>query len=432
MDAYGKTKEVTVTTLVLQTFLRMNLLDLAGDDSRLQKLEAAATDLADRCARDPSSALPILMAALQPEPAAEALGEVGTIIERHWSTYRGAFQGGSAGTLYRAVAFQALFDAAELQPSLGVAMSLLLRNFLPFLERGKIDAAVKLLLDRADQIFVAEARSSNMFAVGDMTAVTPETVKPGKFERASIAKRIDEAVGPSNRAGTPGESANPQWSNAGPAWSYDFADRLTALLADYLDIAISSAAKYDADNFKALGSSLGASIARTHALLGCSNSLLWWRQALFSESAGKPYRELEPASLVTRAALDLATLVPDAYQRSLESFLTEAILALLPSKPDLTATELAKTCASIADEVRQITGASPPAGLLLSGAVHDDGLILAGDFRLSAQQWSVWLMREVKAMVAVHSPRPVQARKVSDTVTTGLPSERVEAEGGVK
>lgn len=425
---------------ILRTFLRLNLFELSGDDSRLKKLEAAAADLGDSFARAPSTALPVLMAALQPTVAADALAAVAEVIETHWSTYLGAFRGGSATTLYRAVVLQALFDAIDAQPPLGVAISLLLRNFGPLLELGKTADAVTQLMVKADEAFANEGKASSAPQVAELKAVVAEAVKAGSFDKANIQKRVDAAVGPANRNGQAGESPNPHWPNTGQPWSYEFSDRFTALFGDFLNGALTSAAKMDAENFKALSSALNAALARIDSKARRSTSLLWWRQALFSESADKPYRELEATDLVVHAALDLGALVPDAYERALESFLTEAVLSLLPAKQELTAVDVAKACVKLASAVQAATGGGQvPSGLVLSGALENGGALYSKRLKQTAQQWAAWLLREVKATAAVSSPRAVPPRKAvaapasAATAAPAAPNaatEGTDAQGG--
>lgn len=68
---------------ILQTYLRLHLLDLGGDDSRLHKLKAAASELAGGFAEAPATALPVFLATLRPdEGVGDAFANVGGAIER--------------------------------------------------------------------------------------------------------------------------------------------------------------------------------------------------------------------------------------------------------------------------------------------------------------------------------------------------------------
>lgn len=112
------------------------------------------------------------------------------------------------------------------------------------------------------------------------TPIVPTVTKATKGGPYSSKKRIDAAVGPQNQAGHPGENPNPNWSNSAPQWSYDFSDRLSALLADHLDTVVSKASEMDAKNLGAFGTNLKAVTSQSDSALKRATSLLWWRQAL--------------------------------------------------------------------------------------------------------------------------------------------------------
>jgi hypothetical protein len=347
---------------ILQTYLRLHLLDLGGDDSRLHKLKAAASELAGGFAEAPATALPVFLATLRPdEGVGDAFANVGGAIERQWTTYHGAFQGGTAITLFRAVALQALGEAIDMQRVLGTSVSLLMRNFGPRLELGKDTAAFKLLIDAAETAFEAESDES-MTGPVQRTPIVPTVTKATKVDRTALKKRIDAAVGPQNQAGHPGENPNPNWSNSAPQWSYDFSDRLSALLADHLDTVVSKASEMDAKNLGAFGTNLKAVTSQSDSALKRATSLLWWRQALYSESAEQPYRELAPIDFIVHAAIDLSALIPPAYERALESFLMEAILHLLPSQDEITVSELLKVAPKALSGIKDAIEPRAPAG----------------------------------------------------------------------
>lgn len=386
---------------ILKTYLRLNLLELGGDDTRLQKLEAAASELADGFAAEPKKALPIFLATMLPDQGLEGqFSEVANAIESQWATYHGAFQGGSATTLYKAVALQALVNTIEVQPVLGTAISLLMRNFGPVQAVGKNKAAIELLVDSADAAFDAESEESNPQYVKQSYS-TPKIVKPLKYDRAVLKKRIEAAVGPSSRENQACDSPNQHWPNAGAPWSYDFADRLAVLFADYLDDAVAKASQMDAKNIDAFGNNLNDVATDNEAILTGATSLLWWRQALYSESAEQPYRELPPTDTVVHAVIDLSELIPSAYERALESFLMEAILSLIPSKDEITASQLLENVAPKASsELRNAIDSDAPTGLLISAIVQKNPASFITQASLSPHKWAVWLLRELMAIQA--------------------------------
>lgn len=391
-----------MTTSVLQTFVRESLIELDGDDTRLVKLQAAATALADACASGPiATAFPLLFAALRPEdaPTDGSFEDVADVIEEHWSTYKSVFKDGRATTLYRAVALQAIFEAIENAPALGTAIALLLRNLRSELVTGKYEPAIKIMVNAAEEAFASE-RQSGTTAAAKVDAALAAAAKTIKIDRTNLKKRIEATAGPHDRQGQPLESSNQHWPNAGNPWSYEFSDRMTAIIGDYVDMAIAESAKLDARNHGAVGTSLTA-ISRIDPALKRSASLLWWRQALYSESAGKPYRALPRADAVVHAVIDLAAQIPPAYEPALDSFLMEAILALNLNDEAMGSGAVLEVLPLARDKVDEALQYKAPAGLMISALLDGEPSSLIAAPLLPPHLWAVWLIRELLALRAV-------------------------------
>lgn len=398
-------------TSILQTYLRHNLLDLEGEDARLEKLKTAATEFADELARAPEKALPVFLAAVGPdEKVGDSLNEVAGAIEKSWNTYHGAFREGKALTLYKAVALQAIVEAIRLQPVLGTAISLLMRNFGPRLHVGKNKDAFDILVSVADAAFESEVEEWQPRA---QSITVPKTVKANKFDRAALQRRIASAVGPHDRTSQPGENPNPNWPNTGHPWSYDFADRMTAVLGDYLDLVWAKAFDNDAKYIEAI-SQLKEAVDQNAKVSDPAISLLWWRQAFYSETAKRPYRELKVVDAVVHAVLDLSALVPVAYDRALESFLMEAVLSLQPSQDEVSGTEFLTALPTTLAELKSVSESFCPTGLVLSAITQSDAAADVIQVSLPAHKWSVWLLRELKALQALMNPRPVPEKEGND------------------
>lgn len=391
-----------MTTSVLQTFVRESLIELDGDDTRLVKLQAASTALAENCASGPiATALPLLFAALQPEdaPTDGCFEDVADVIEEHWSTYKSVFKDGRATTLYRAVALQAICEAIDSAPELGTAIALLLRNLRSELATGKYEPAIKIVASAAENAFASERQSSTT-AAAKVDATLAAAAKTIKIDRANLKKRIEAATGPHDRQGQALESPNPHWPNAGNPWSFEFSDRMISIIGDYVDMAIAESAKLDARNHGAVGTSLTA-IGKIDPALKRSAGLLWWRQALYSESAGKPYRELPRADAVVHAVIDLAAQIPPAYEPALDSFLMEAILALNLNDETMGSGAVLDVLPLAREKVDEALRCEAPAGLMISALLESGASSLVAEPLLSPHRWAVWLIRELMALRAV-------------------------------
>ena len=391
-----------MSAAVFQAFMRASLIDLEGDDTRLAKLKEAATALAaEFVVRPISVAIPALMAILRdddknPPGAFEATSRA---IEGCWSTYQSVFRDGKANTLYRGVALQALVEAIESHPSLGTAIALLLRNFRSAIQFGKYAPAIQLLVDTAEAAFAEEAQAETVPVPEVDTALSAVTT-PTKVDRAKLLKRIEAAVGPQNRASQPGDNPNPHWPNAGNPWSYDFSDRLMPIIADHVDMAISEAAKFDEKNQQVVARSIAARPSIDPAIRR-SIKLLWWRHSLYSESADGSYRQLGPSEAVIHAVADLSSHLPNAYERAVDSLLSEAVLALGLGNDtqEFGALRAAAPNALSALDAR-ITVQSPD-GLVLTAVLRKEAAAPICMPMLTHQDWAVWLLRELMAVRAV-------------------------------
>jgi len=391
-----------MSAAVLQAFMRASLIDFEGDDTRLAKLLEAATALAPQFgARPISMAIPALMAILRdddknPPDAFEATSRA---IESQWSTYQSVFRDGKASTLYRGVALQALVEAIASHPPLGTAIALLMRNFFTAIEFGKYAPAIQLLVEAAEAAFAEERRAGTVPAQGASVAL-PAVAKPTKIDRAILLSRVEAAVGPHNRAGNRGTDPNPQWPNSGNPWSHDFSDRLMPIIADHVDQAIAEAAKFDQKNQQGVGGSIAARTSIDPAILR-SMKLLWWRQSLYSESADQSYRQLGPAEAVIHAVADLCSYLPDAYERAIDSFLSEVVLALGLGN---NVQEIVKLQAANPTALSALDGGrsfQSPKGLVMTGVLREDGAAPICMPTLTYEGWAVWLLRELVAVRAV-------------------------------
>lgn len=397
----------SMTTSVLQTFLRTSLLDLGADDSRLNKLLAAASKLADEFARTPVSAIPVFLAAIKfnADECGDAFDRVAAAIEQEWNTYQSAFQSGNATTLYRAVALQALVEAIALQPALGTAVTLLLKNFSPWLQFGKGELVINILSDAAKQAFQAEC-AAEMADNPNARPLLTAAVKAPKVDRAALQKRLEAASGPSNRAGQPTENANGSWPNEGQPWSLNFSDHMTKILGDYFDFAISKAAEMDTKNHGAIATKFNgdSSADENHRH---STNLLWWRQALYSATAEVPYRELTSVDAAVYAVVDLSKLVPPACEPAVHSFLAEAILSLAPGKEMLGVGEILNADKRATELLLGLVENAPTAGLVMAALKQKDAAGVFVKPSLQVHEWAVWLLRELLALQAIELAEPI-------------------------
>jgi hypothetical protein len=328
-----------LTTSIIQSFLRLRLLDIGADDTRLAKLNEVSAELAATFVNEPVRATAIILVACDPAVTTDpALDEIAAVVEKHWPTYASAFAGVPV-VLFRAIALEALSRAQEQQPAIATATALIARNVLPHLEGAKETEALSALFARASEIMTVNTNAA--WSMGEELQAPdlgqlPQVDRTSKIDRKVLQGKVDSSVGPSNKAGQAGSSPNPHWSNSAPHWSYEFAERLGPILADIHDKAVENAvtarSKVDAALTEAVTgfmSNLSDWMAERSGALERRVSLLWWRESLYSSSAKASYRTLTPELAAVHMAVDFASHVPSEYPPSVEHFLREAVVAVV-------------------------------------------------------------------------------------------------------
>lgn len=419
---------------VLQDFLNLRLVNIGAEDSRLEKLRGACDELAQQYMVEPNAAMAQLLTAWDPtagpEPALIAIGE---LLQKHWPTFRGAFQDEPL-TLYRAIVLEAIIQAMDKQGVLAVAVDLVGANVLPYLNVGQEDRIFSKILELARDI--KSERLTQLWAIqsesGPVSALKlPATPALKSMDPNAWFPMVAAAAGPStHKTEFTLETPNQYWTNSAPNWSYEFADRMAPLLADVHDKAANAALKASTNVLKGLGESIASKLNdffRSEQLRSnqqnISNRLLWWRQSLYSETATTPYRKLDRLLVPIHMALDMATLLPEVYPPAVESLLFEAVLAVLGSRgeEDVSMGELMdahKRSTSI-EGSEWIQGLRIKPGYrslfiqsIANFCIHTKLDTPQFDFdpktSMTLGDWAIWFLREIKALDALSSPDEIE------------------------
>lgn len=420
-------------TSLLQEFLSLRLLDIGAEDSRLEKLENTCGELAKAYATNPQSALPPLLAAWDPSAGDDAsLLQIGSVLQNHWPTYRGAFNGEPL-TLYRAVVLESVMRAMELQGVLALALSLIAANVLPQLKVGQEARILEILVGRADAI-TAERLEQAWPEQDHAPTLAPLSVSPmgslKKIDEGTWFAQVAAASGPStNKGDVTLTNANPHWSNQQQHWSWEFAGRMAPILADVHDKASANALRVAGTSFKALADAVAAKLneflqaeqVRSNQREAASH-LLWWSQSLYSQTAEKPYRKLPAALVAWHMALDMSDLLPEVFPPAVESLLFESARAATGAQgeAEITLKELLQVdgttsqLAQLTWLTEQRTTASRT--LLVQALANSYGvgspelakLGVDAELKMLPGDWAIWLLREIKALEALAAPDEVE------------------------
>lgn len=438
---------------VLQRFLNNGLIDVGGDDTKLEKLSQAATDLASILKKTPSKALSYSLIAFDPEAPMEdpVVQEALAALQKRWATYRNTFSSAPVAVI-RAMLLDALLIAAADDDRVGVCFVASARNALPLLradnERAIWSDAVQQVESQVDARADAEWATPDSISVPAMSYDVPEIEAPGvtsaKVARAQLQTEMLAAIGPQYndpQQGNIATNGNPNWpQNNSAAWSGEFGRRSAAAISDAIDAAI---AKIEitqpdlAEPFNQLAGAVSAYVDNTLKAVSSATAglqrrtnLLWWKEALFSPTARKSYRELPVTVAAAQMALDLFIAVPLFAPASVSAFLREAVLRL-PSAADgkkrlvrdlVAEGQEFETLAPLRSVAADLVAAPEGRGPLLALIGHpahanakeeSSFQRLSGvptDAEMDPVAWAGWIFRELQAAKAASDGSPAKRR----------------------
>ncbi|MCY1005807.1 GTPase-associated system all-helical protein GASH [Nannocystis pusilla] len=318
------------------------------------KIEKAAVTVAEQLRAKPPLLIEAILAALDPEVSdtdpAVARAEQALIAE--WKAMRSIHINSPVGLL-RAILLDACSRAAEGRNA--AILWLTAADTLPHARLGREEAAARRMLEmlaqRTEQaalarpMMPAEPRPVSLSPTKASMAVSA----PTQVEREHLLQRVAATVHPNYRNnGLPNPnqfvpSQNPQH------WSWEFADRMNALLADELDRLGAAFAQsqtqlatrmqsLEADVLKALGDMLIEQQRWVHDAFTASEArkqaeelrlnALWWSEALYSPSLRRGYRELPVPIAAVAMAVDLLDQVTKPAPASVVYLLAETVQRL--------------------------------------------------------------------------------------------------------
>ncbi len=447
----GANKETNVGEDVLLRFLSNGLIDVGGDDAKLDKLRSTASDLAEALKKAPEKAASFSLIAFDPNaPATDpVVQEALEALKKRWATYVNTFAG-TPMLVVRAMLLDALVRASASDDRIGVAFVTSARNALPYIEVGDEKAIWADVVTKIEGKL--DARAEREWATPESIAVPPFSfeapqapvpqVVPAKVDRKAFVAQFQAAAGPLSGNPATNTNGNPYWPQQNPQqWVAEFGTRMNQVVADMVDAAaakISISGIDVSDPLKQLARAVTGYVEGTLAAFSGATAglqrrtgLLWWKEALYSPSARVSYRDLAPDAAAAMMALDLHNQIPTFSPASVAAFLHETVL-LVPSAGGATnrsisdlatmarkSSELAalRTAAAVLFPAAQ--GRGPLLGLIghpqtpasLSGKEFRDLVGVAADTPLSLPEWATWLFRELQAARAAAEGAEAKRRK---------------------
>ncbi|MCR4470412.1 GTPase-associated system all-helical protein GASH [Burkholderia sp. SCN-KJ] len=405
---------------IVAQFLNTRALDLGPDDARLEKVKLAAEQVKNRCLENRALAIPLTMI-----PFAEAMPAddstvqiVRQAVSDHWNTYLSLFPD-EPWTLYQAVALQAVVSAAEEDSDVLAAAVLSSRNAYLCASTRQAQAIANAAFSELDRKYEAAARSQ--WALTEVQISKLPTIKPpadqvgAGFDEERLKTGLVAAASPNPH--------HPQ--NNINAWATEFGSRAANAIAGAFDdgegeigTVLDSLSKSVAAEVNRWARSVSAAIAGSSRAVNKRTSLLWWKEAMFSPSLSEGYRNLLPAVAATAASVDLQSLVDAAHPLSVEFFL-RGMVSVVTGQSGADKKSFGAWLGDVLDDARgrqlfeRLVLDKPqgndiaPVVRLIAG-VSGGSVSLAEVFtrypqsieemEISAEDFSVWLFRELRAL----------------------------------
>jgi len=358
---------------LLKELMAAGLVEEAGgDDSRLSKMEKAAAAVCQDLIAKPASLIGAILAGLDPDISDDdpALALADQAFLSVWKTMRNVYPS-TPTTILRAILLEACHQATNTKHMYAI-LWLTAVDTLPLVRLGKQEVVLRKMLDAC-----AKRTEETALIVPDVKSINGNTAlnidKTGSFE-ALDAPRMDRKALLLQVAGTAGpnyakveirqqvlqrdyynghraqaeslDDANPYWANGSAAWSYEFADRMTTVLGDWLDFVAEQTAKQITKAgkqlqtshmaaVKALSTGFAAQQQWVQETLNASEArqkaeqlrldALWWSEALYSTPLRCSYRELPVELAAMVMAVDLLSVVTTPTSASVAYLLAETV-----------------------------------------------------------------------------------------------------------
>lgn len=423
---------------ILQGLLNKGLIDVGGDDAKLEKLLQAAKDLAGALKKNPSKAVSFSLIAFDPYAPEEdpVVQEALAALQNRWATYRNTFAA-TPITVIRGMLLDALVGAAAADDRVAVCFVASARNALPLMpvdnERaiwiGIVEGVERRVDARAEQEWATPDTISIEPMKYDVPTLTAPEVLVGEASTSSLRKGMMAAAGPTyqNQQGAIPTDGNPYWPNNQHSWVTEFGKLSATAIAGAIDAAIAEIEVKQpelAEPFSNLADTVSnyvdatlKSVSAATAGLQRRTNLLWWREALYSPSASKSYRELPPTVAAALMALDLFDAVPLFSPASVAAFLSETVMCLhgtavgekRPVRDLIAEAQDHEELATLRHAAAKLAAAPEGRGPLLALIGHasqpgardaDEFQRLTGvpsDAELGAAGWALWIFRELQA-----------------------------------
>jgi hypothetical protein len=301
---------------MIQEFLNNQFIKTA-DDANFDKLKKASLDVVKKISKDKGKIAAYTLVAFDPaiSPDNICIVEVKQLIINNWNTFVTNCID-TPVTFIRAVILEALGIISK-EASTASLIWFTARNVIKYYDLGREKDILSSFLLALGNKIESEVEENWTFSPDSIIEV-PE-ITAAKIDNSELETQLKLAVFHTSWGGE--NTATP--NQADQTWSTFFVTRTSKVITDTVNKVLKKQANEIRSN--------QIEFVRQNGLLQMRTQLLWWKEAGYSLSLKKSYKDLKEGILQVALALDYSHFVPDMYPKSVDYFLKETHNCLIAS-----------------------------------------------------------------------------------------------------
>lgn len=331
---------------ILQEYLNLQFIPLE-EDSALENLKKASTEIAKKLQKDKSKIISYTLIAIDPQtPVTDTvLQEVQEVVIKNWKVF--ATKASDRLTTYlRAVILEALQTIAE-NPHFAGIIWLTGSNAIPYYNLDRESETIKQWLEGIGYIYEEEAESqwniSSDVKIGSLDAISVNaTIASTQVSSDTFTANLKAASSYTSHGGE-----NPYYVLNNPQqWSDSFSTMIGQGFAKEINNALATQTtslkkgltSYNTqlnEYFEKLGTyfeGISKQMVSSTESMQRRSKLLWVKEALYSVSMKKSYREIAESTISDLPfilAKDMSTLITPIYPVSVDHFMKEILRCVI-------------------------------------------------------------------------------------------------------
>ena len=319
---------------MIQGYLNANLLTIT-DDGDFKKLKKSSDEIAKKLLKNKAKIVSYTLAAIDPDISANNsdILEVKENIIKNWSTFT-ANSKDTPMTFIRAVMLETL-DSISDDINNAVLIWFASRNIIKYYNlSGEENRIAHEFISKLGNRINQEANNSWALSnKGDFSknSIELKEVSTYAINSTSLQKHLEDASGPTNAQGVANfESPNQYFPNSGQSWSHQFAPIAAKGIKTIIDLSLKAIVTVGNENQKIIQNGINNSLEKLQKELSerskslqLRSELLWWKEACYSPSTDKSYKELTDGIISIITANDYSSFIPVIYPKSVDYFLKQ-------------------------------------------------------------------------------------------------------------